>query len=391
MSRSKRRTVHLIALTAFLFLALDLSLGAKADQHSQDQATVTAVERLPVATMGNQDEQNAASPSPYDTFPTSLHATRRGKVTWYSAENGGFETLTGIPIEQLTCLKCHPTIPPEQYEPSCNDCHQKIGDPVPDQTCLSCHGRQALEIKFGFSDVHRDAGFQCRDCHTSREMHGDGIEYSSWLAPGAMDVKCENCHIQEATRNEAHIIHFSSVDCTACHTQSIITCYNCHFESEVAGNRKRPFGILRDWIFLLRREETGKVHASNLMTMTYQGKTFYTLAPYRAHTISRTARDCDDCHNSPALREYLETGKITVTRWDDQSRQLIQTPGVIPIPPDWQQALQIDFLDYLGDPTAPETDPQLWEFLKTGADRTQILFAQPLTSDQIRKLQMFGR
>jgi hypothetical protein len=44
------------------------------------------------------------------TFPTSLHGTRFGKLTLYSERHGGLETLTNIPIEQLgggMCLKCY--------------------------------------------------------------------------------------------------------------------------------------------------------------------------------------------------------------------------------------------------------------------------------------------
>ena len=37
-----------------------------------------------------------APPLQEQTWPTSLHATREGKATFYSAENGGFGALTGI-------------------------------------------------------------------------------------------------------------------------------------------------------------------------------------------------------------------------------------------------------------------------------------------------------
>ena len=40
-------------------------------------------------------------------FDTSLHATRVGKPWWYDKDNGGFELLTDIPIEDLGCVECH--------------------------------------------------------------------------------------------------------------------------------------------------------------------------------------------------------------------------------------------------------------------------------------------
>jgi len=91
--------------------------------------------------------------SPEEAFPTSLHGTRRGKATWYSAANGGFEALTNIPITKIGCLNCHPgtkadgsPIDPATYKPDCSDCHKEPGDRVSDQICLKCHRRQASEI-----------------------------------------------------------------------------------------------------------------------------------------------------------------------------------------------------------------------------------------------------
>ena len=43
-------------------------------------------------------------------FETSLHKTRKGKPTWYDQENGGFETLTNVPIEDLGCVECHDAV-----------------------------------------------------------------------------------------------------------------------------------------------------------------------------------------------------------------------------------------------------------------------------------------
>lgn len=395
MNRTVRCNLKLVIVVLVMAFGLSMLYDAKAEVKETSGASMRESALQPV-TVDGAAAHSPTQRNPFETFPTSLHATRRGKATWYSAENGGFETLTGIPIEQLTCIRCHPgtradgtPINTATYRPDCSDCHVRIGDPVPDQTCLKCHSRQGLEIRLGYPDVHRAAGFKCTNCHTSREMHGDGTEYISWLQPGAMDVKCETCHTQVATQNVSHLIHFRSVDCTACHTQSVITCFNCHFESEVAGDRKRPYGVLRDYLLLLRREGSGKVHAGTFMALTYQGKSFYALAPYRAHTIVRNARTCQDCHNSPALREYLQTGRITVTMWD--GNQIVNTKGVIPVPPDWSQALQFDFVNYTGDPTAAQTDPTKWVFLKSGADQNQMLFAQPLTAEQINKLRTFGQ
>lgn len=326
-----------------------------------------------------------------ETFRTSLHATRQGKVTWYSRENGGFEALTNVPISQMACQKCHPgtkadgttRIDTATYQPDCDDCHTTPGSKVSDQICLKCHSRQAREIALGYSDVHRAKGFRCMSCHTLEDVHGDGKRYASWLDEGAVKVQCESCHRVSADL-PAHRIHNATMDCTACHTQSVISCYNCHLQSEITADRKRPHGVIRDYVLLLRRQPSGKIHAGTIMTLNYGDKTFLAVAPYRAHTISRNAKKCEDCHDNAVIREYKQTGRIVLTRWDGS--KIVNTKGVIPLPPDWQTALQLDFVDYTGDPASPTTDPTKWVFLKTGADGKQILYAQPLTPQQMEKL-----
>ncbi|MFA0748231.1 MAG: hypothetical protein ACO2PL_09340 [Armatimonadota bacterium] len=143
---------------------------------------------------------------------------------------------------------------------------------------------------------------------------------------------------------------------------------------------------MRDFVMLVRRQGVNKVYAATMMALTYKGKSFVAIAPYRAHTIVKEARKCDECHNNAAVQEYKQTGKITVTKWDPAQGKLVNTKGVIPVPPDWKQALQFDFVDYTGDPKSPTTDPTKWVFLKSGADLMQMLYAEPLTPEQMQKL-----
>ena len=41
-------------------------------------------------------------------FEDSLHYTRNGKSTWYSKDNGGFELLTGVPMDSLRAYSNRP-------------------------------------------------------------------------------------------------------------------------------------------------------------------------------------------------------------------------------------------------------------------------------------------
>jgi hypothetical protein len=376
------------------------------------RAECTTDEECPGDQVCNVGVCEEVTTGPEDTFPTSLHFTREGKAHYYAEENGGFETLTGVPMTDLTCQQCHAAtladgtpVDDATYEPSCADCHADVDDPganvVTNDICLGCHSRQKNEITF-FDDVHRTAGMMCVRCHTAREMHGDGTAYVSQNEMGAMDAACEDCHIagndEGATVPTANAFHAShgilgdqpKLDCSACHVSSVISCYNCHFPSEVAGAGKRFLSPPRQGFKMLLNHE-GKVHSATFQSLIDEdGETFYVLAPYYAHSVTKEGITCGTCHSNAAVNEYNDTGEITVALWDEDTRSLMGPTGVIPIPPDWQEALQFDFLDYTGDPTTPipDTDPTLWQFTQTGADLTQMLFAEPLTASQMTDLSL---
>jgi hypothetical protein len=349
-----------------------------------------------------QSTPAAGQLSPEETFPTSLHKLRPGKNHFYSAKHGGFEQLTGVPMSQLPCLSCHaPTkadgtpIDNATYQPDCADCHKQPGDKVADSTCLGCHSRQGLERKTFTADVHAAAGFTCMSCHSKREMHGDGKSYVSQLQDGAMDTKCQNCHQGFKNKNEAHDVHTKSLDCGTCHTQAVVSCNNCHFDSQVAGGGRRFNGLpMTDFTFLLRRESSGKthegsgkIHTATMQTLIHKDKTFVVLAPYSAHSVTKKARACGDCHDNANVRAYSTTGKIAVTQWDAAANRIKGITGVVPVPPDWHTALTFDFVTYTGNAADPVTDPNAWAFARSGTDLRQMLFAQPLTAEQIEKLK----
>ena len=330
-----------------------------------------------------------------DTFPTSLHATRPGKDFWYKTANGGFESLTGVPMSTLPCEGCHNStarpdgsvIEASTYVPSCADCHILPGaDTVAQETCIGCHSRQGNAHQF--EDFHRDTlGFTCMSCHSLREMHGDGNSYDAMWSEGAIDTKCENCHTTLAS-NTYHDTHAETVDCSGCHTLTVVTCNNCHLESMVEGKVKRFYSPpATGFQYLVRKKSTGKVTTGSMQSLTYEGNSFYAIGPFQGHTIVKNAKVCGDCHGNAAVTQYFNDGEITVTEWDDVAGTLNGPTGVIPVPPDWATAFQLDFVDYLGDPTSGVTDPDAWVFLKHGADGTQMMFADPLTAEQMNKLR----
>ena len=333
--------------------------------------------------------------------------------TFYGAANGGFELITEVPYDdaRLDCATCHDKSRWENADPpvdwpgtgSCLNCHDDPeGDPtagISVERCLACHGRQTAEITTqAFTDVHRDSGFECMDCHTAAEMHGDGTEYASILE--SPSPHCLDCHAADSLpTNPEHSQHAENIDCSACHMQSVITCYNCHFESQLEGGGKRAFRQLSSYVMLVNRDD--KVHAATFMTLTYDQGTFVVVAPYYAHSITADGRNCAECHANfggdiAAINEYNTDGTITVTTWDGEAEgpaRITGPTGIVPVPEDWSTAFQFAWLEYTGDASTPlaDTDPTLWENFESGAaELTQMLYAEPLTDAQMTALGATG-
>ncbi len=331
-------------------------------------------------------------------FETSMHRTGMGKQTFYNeVPNGGFETYVQVPYEELACRGCHTpglgfgTVKGDRGCLSCHDTdNPTLGATVADASltgvCGTCHSRQKAEaLVHGYSDVHRDAGMTCMDCHSLGDVHGDGTEYASMLEDGAIDAKCSNCHTTLPS-NSYHNMHSETVDCTACHTESVVTCNNCHIETELETGAKLAYAQFKDWNFLLNRN--GKVYTGNYQSVVYEDKSVVAFGPFYAHTIVKNAvSGCGDCHGNPAVTDWFEDGVIDLVVYDANvgdanGKNLTYQKGIIPIPPNFfDGGLRYDFV------TLTEVGSGQWEFVKTGADIYQMLYATPLTQDQMDKLK----
>jgi hypothetical protein len=240
----------------------------------------------------------------------------------YSKENGGLEKLTGIPASELNCTsaKCHVK--------SCDICHLKVVDgksyysldPAKEMdACKNCHSSDQEG-----PDVHFKKGMKCMDCHSKREIHGDGIEYKSYNEKGFFDTKCENCH-KEITKSVSHTIHGNKLECRVCHTPGFENCFNCHINARL--KEKKSFKIpVKNVIFLVNKDD--KVTIANVLTYVYDNKTMITLAPSYSHSIIKEGRKCEECHGTQTVKD-IQDNKFTPLTKEDTG--FVNVEGIIPV------------------------------------------------------------
>ena len=319
-------------------------------------------------------------------FSKSLHKTGEGMRYWYEAEDG-FMALTGIPYNELGCKKCHAK--------GCTDCHLKktekgfsfsLETARKNETCFKCHARAKAVSKMDESrntqDVHMQAGMTCVDCHTQREVHGDGNFYKTMREPNAKDAACTNCHTKDAEDypaipdTKSHRIHKGKLDCNACHVQNTMTCYNCHF-GEFAKTKSKPksfTGKIKDFLLLVKYK--GKITSGNLQTLVSdKDKAFIVYAPYLTHSIMSNGRKCEECHKTEAVNTLAAGKKFTMATIKDGKTNFYK--GVVPLVP--------DLLEW---PFFRKEDGKWVTFKPEEKPLVQMgLYAEPFTQDELKKLK----
>ena len=407
-----------------------------------------------------------------DKFETSLHNTRAGKDFWYSAEHNGFESLTAVPFEDLTCLNCHNTRDPAWEEngnmPSCFDCHDSgmggadgiggmggmpLAKHLNPATCLGCHGRQGLEVgMIEGRDVHA-MSYGCADCHGDRDpdpnvvdandVHGNGIPYDTARRPGAIAARCTDCHgegVDDAPDPPDDAFHAEDphgvLDCALCHTETVVTCVNCHLEDSLDNQQDCRSGTIFNWKFVMKWDKEGDgnevYHPATMMTLKYNcdreagqpecpdeetdpKKTFAVFAPYYAHTVTEQAIEnvkaagsgpfpdtpenegCGYCHTAANCETILAADVDNPQKLIQFSGGMLTNPisGLIPLDEDYQNRYEIDFVEWeagagTGCPTPDmpkslvlfEEGPDLWQTGEdTGADNPLEL-GRPLTAEE---------
>ena len=185
-------------------------------------------------------------------FSTSLHqgTGQKRKVTQRMGL-AGHEEFDQLPQHQIegynancatchgTCGNCHVNRPPIAGGGLANS-HGFERNPDMLATCVSCHtsrgGHAYLGVASGtVPDVHlTEEGFECLDCHTGMELHGNGDSTVTHRYAYSELPTCEQCHTGLASSNNYHEKHIGDFNCQVCHSQDYNNCGSCHVHGEGA-------------------------------------------------------------------------------------------------------------------------------------------------------------
>jgi nitrate/TMAO reductase-like tetraheme cytochrome c subunit len=312
-------------------------------------------------------------------YHASLHHTGEGMRHWYNAKDG-FSAITGIAYDKLSCKNCH--------SKSCGDCHRKeteegvafskeiAGESA---TCLKCHAREKATIKIdearGTMGTHMQAGMACIDCHSLKEIHGDGSSYKSMRQSGAMDAACTKCH-DEVPETRSHAVHKDKLACNACHVQNSMTCYNCHF-GEFARTKSKPKSFAakaKDFLLLVKYK--GKVTSGTMQTLVGENnEPFVVYVPYFTHSIMKEGRKCNECHATEAANMLAASRAFSPVTFKDGKPDFYS--GVIPVYPDLLKWEFLEKKEGIWQPFTPEKKP----LVQMG------VYAEPFTQDDLKKLK----
>jgi hypothetical protein len=380
-------------------------------------------------------------------FETSLHNTRVGMVYWFARANGGMEALIDVDPGRFFCRKCHnPSDGAASDIPSCADCHEPGSDPpkhLQSDTCLGCHGRGSeAALALQAMDVHGGT-YSCAGCHKSNDVHGNGTEYDSKLRPGAVEARCETCHVEgvdgapEPPDDDYHAMMHAAVDCTLCHAENATSCVNCHLDDYLDNQEECQSGEVLDWKFVMKWDKNGDgnevYHPASMTTVKYNcdrdenpapcvdqffdpKKTFAVFAPYYAHTVTQTAIDeivntpgvpgaafpgdldgCAYCHGAANCDAILEAGDPKLKLIEFNGETLVNPiDGLIPLPADYQDRFAVDFVEWAEGPGSGcqeppgnlvlfEVGPDLWQTGEDTAPPNKAELGRPLTPTE------FGR
>ena len=259
----------------------------------------------------NTDAYGAVHPSGCAAchFPWNDEGSYQGKDRPLQGKGGhsASHAMSALP-DTRTCTRCHSRSGrigysyQGLYDGNNSLVPTRRGEPGPE---AASGARNLTHIE---PDVHFAAGLECIDCHTSRDVMGDGYSYRNMY--GQTEVSCENCHgsadappvFREINRESDEALRESrSYPAPASLGMRMI---------QTSKGRSFSNVFSRDRAVWLQGKRTGRLHLCKVITGTPE----HTVAGHRRLECyschSRTAVQCYGCHTTydkrGKSRDYLK-------------------------------------------------------------------------------------
>ena len=219
-------------------------------------------------------------------------------------------------------------------------------------------------------DIHHRKGMECIDCHTRKEIMGDGVSYAHFEEQ--VEISCSTCHgsqpgvtrkgdklknlepsgtslkgkidgksrpLNPPKEGVCTMTSHKRLTCESCHSTWVPQCNGCHIErdsrkkhldklslKETEGKwqegrsyiryEKPMLGVWKDTVVIVTPGCQDMVTLVDSEGKSEGGFNRFTMAAINPHTIQAKGRTCADCHASPKTvglgegRIYLENTSI---------------------------------------------------------------------------------
>jgi len=297
-------------------------------------------------------------------YQKSLHFTGAGQKHMVSVRStlGSYEQWPELLKKGYdnNCGKCHATCGqchiqrPKQAGGGFLNGHEFKKSPDMRLNCTACHAARVAHAYIpetvGLqSDVHylKLPGGQCTNCHTSDEIHGDGLSHTNRYQTDNMP-KCIDCHSSKSNSNAFHTTHWNNMTCNVCHSQDYNNCGSCHVDDGAAKGPYTGFKIglnpikeQRPYKFVTLRLTPGHPNTfSNYGVAVFQNfdsnPTYKYSSPHNIlRKTKRTQVDAgkacyDNCHIINGKNKEIYLFDSNLEAWEKNANKNVVVDGKLP-------------------------------------------------------------